>query len=91
MDPEMLSETTPYKELMSDATPPTLAARNAYAVLLVVLMILFVYQAITVIESDLVIEVLFYLAAGVYIVSLYYYRRGQDNTDAEDVDGAEPD
>jgi Ca2+/Na+ antiporter len=76
---------------MVEATPPTLAARNAYAVLLVVLMVLFVYQAVTVIESDLVIEVLFYLAAGVYIVSLYYYRRGQDDTDAETVDGAEPD
>jgi Ca2+/Na+ antiporter len=76
---------------MAEATPPTLAARNAYAVLLVVLMMLFVYQAVTVIESDLVIEVLFYLAAGVYVVSLYYYRRGQKNTDGEDVDGAEPD
>jgi len=76
---------------MSEATPPTLAARNAYAVLLVVLMVLFVYQAVTVIESDLVIELLFYLAAGVYVVSLYYYRRGRDDTDTEDVDGAEPD
>lgn len=76
---------------MAEATPPTLAARNAYAVLLVVLMMLFIYQAVSVIESDLVIEVLFYLAAGVYVLSLYYYRRGQDDPGAEDADGTESD
>jgi len=73
---------------MAEATPPTLAARNAFGVLLIVLMLLFVYQAVAVIESDLVIEFLFYLAASVYLVSLYYYRRG-DNSDTDDIEGGE--
>jgi hypothetical protein len=70
---------------MVEATPPTLAARNAYAVLLVTLMVLFVYQSVAVIENDIVIEVLFYTAASVYLVSWYYYRRGSDEgTPAEE-------
>ena len=60
---------------MGEATPPTLAARNAFAVLLLVLMPLFVYQAIEPIEDDFFIELLFYLAVGVYFVSWYYYKR----------------
>ncbi|ERH10908.1 MAG: hypothetical protein J07HX64_02687 [halophilic archaeon J07HX64] len=87
----MISEPVAYGGPMAEATPPTLAARNAYAVLLVVLMMLFIYQAVSVIESDLVIEVLFYLAAGVYVLSLYYYRRGQNDPGTEDADRAEPD
>lgn len=63
---------------MVEATPPTLAARNAFAVLLVVLMMLFTYQAVAVIENDIVIEVLFYLGASVYLVSWYYYNRKSD-------------
>jgi hypothetical protein len=54
---------------MAEATPPTLAARNAYALLLVVLMVFFVSQAGGVIERDVVIEILFYLAASSYLVS----------------------
>jgi len=75
---------------MVEATPPTLAARNAYAVLLVVLMVLFVYQSVETVESDLVIEVLFYLAASVYLVSWYYYRRNEsDDGEAADSEGPE--
>lgn len=58
-----------------EATPPTLAARNAFGVLLLVLMPLFVYQAVQPIEDDRIIELLFYLAVGVYFVSWYYYKR----------------
>jgi len=69
---------------MVEATPPTLAARNAFAVLLVVLMVLFTYQAVAVIENDVVIEVLFYLAASVYLVSWYYYTRKRGSRPAKD-------
>jgi hypothetical protein len=44
---------------MADATPPTLAARNAYALVLVVLMMIFVSQAGGVIDRNVYIEVLF--------------------------------
>lgn len=70
---------------MVEATPPTLAARNAFAVLLLVLMPLFVYQALAPIEDDRIIETLFYLAVGVYFLSWYYYRHriGTDRADPE--------
>ena len=60
---------------MVEATPPTLAARNAVAVLLIVLLPLFTYPAVEPIEDDRIIELLFYLAVGVYFLSWYYYRR----------------
>jgi hypothetical protein len=72
---------------MVEATPPTLAARNAYALVLVVLMVVFVSQAGGVIEPNVYIEVLFYLAASSYLVSWYYYNWRQDN---ESPDQAEP-
>lgn len=73
---------------MAEATPPTRAARNAYAVLLVVLMVLFVSQAGGVIERDIVIEVLFYLAASSYLVSWYYYNwKGDDTQQADSEQG----
>jgi len=41
-------------------------------------MLFFVSQAGGVIERDVVIEFLFYLAASVYLVSWYYYNWKQD-------------
>ena len=65
---------------MAEATPPTLAARNAYALVLVVLMVIFVSQAGGVIDPNVYIEVLFYLAASSYLVSWYYYNWKQEDT-----------
>ena len=62
-------------EQIMSASPPTRAARNAFAVLLLLLLPLFMYQAVEPIESDLVIEGLFYAAVGVYFASWYYYTR----------------
>lgn len=63
------------------ASPPTRAARNAFAVLLLLLLPLFMYQAVESIESDLVIEGLFYAAVGVYFASWYYYEHIENRSD----------
>ena len=88
-DSQALSNSTVYLDSMAEATPPTLAARNAYALVLVVLMLIFVSQAGGVIDRNVYIEVLFYLAASSYLVSWYYYNWKQDDESPDQADPEE--
>lgn len=70
---------------MVEADPPMRAARNAFFVLIIVLLAVSIYEFAFVEDSGLTVPALWTLGAGLYYVSLFYYRRN----DAEATDEAE--
>jgi len=60
---------------MVEADPPMRAARNAFFVLIIALLAVSIYEFVYVDDSGLTVPALWTLGAGLYYVSLYYYRR----------------
>jgi len=60
---------------MVEADPPMRAARNAFFVLIIALLAVSIYELVYVDDSGLTVPALWTLGAGLYYVSLYYYRR----------------
>lgn len=65
---------------MVEADPPMRAARNAFFVLIIVLLLVSIYEFVYVDDSGLTVPALWTLAAGLYYVSLVYYRRQPEET-----------